>query len=385
MRIIQSELIPIKLWLEDIDEGALEQAKNLANLPHAVHHIVVMPDAHVGYGMPIGGVMATRDVIIPNAVGVDIGCGMCAVRTSVKEINIDALKQIMGKMRDAIPVGFNHHKKKQDEKYMPPVKEELPIVQREYQKALKQIGTLGGGNHFLEIQKGSDDFIWIMVHSGSRNIGKQVADHYNNIAVDINEQLENPTPKEWRLAALAMDSKEGQFYFQEMTYCVNFALASRKLMMERIQGIFTAILGDVEFDHFINIAHNYASLEEHFGEKLWIHRKGATPAMKGQWGIIPGSQGSKSYIVKGTGNEDSFMSCSHGAGRIMGRNEARRTLDLKEEIRKLDEKGVLHAIRGARDLDEASGAYKEISQVMKDQEDLVEIVVELSPLAVIKG
>ncbi|MGD9129935.1 MAG: RtcB family protein [Candidatus Woesebacteria bacterium] len=387
MQLIQSEAIPIKIWLENekIEEGALEQAKHLANLAYAFHHVAIMPDVHQGYGMPIGGVMATKDYIVPNAVGVDIGCGMCAVRTSLKEIKIDALKQIMGKIREAIPVGFKRHPEKQDPKYMPPLKEKLEIVEQQYQRALTQIGTLGGGNHFIEIQKGSDGFIWIMVHSGSRNIGKQVADHYNRIAVELNKKSKKPIPKAWQLAALPIDSEVGKLYFKEMTYCVNFALANRQLMMERIQKIFTTVLGDINFDHFINIAHNYASFETHFGQKVLVHRKGATPAMKDQWGIIPGSQGSKSYIVKGKGNEDSFMSCSHGAGRIMGRKEARRRLNLEEEIRKLDEKGILHGIRGSRDLDEASGAYKAINQVMENQKDLVEIMVELSPLGVVKG
>jgi len=169
-KVITTERIPIKLWLDDIEEGALEQAKNLANLPFAHKWISIMPDSHQGYGMPIGGVLATKEEIIPNAVGVDIGCGMCSLRTNFEEIEKSDLKKIMGIIRDTVPVGFNHHSEKQDEKWMPESDKNLPIVEQEYESARSQVGTLGGGNHFIEIQKGSDGHIWIMIHSGSRNI-----------------------------------------------------------------------------------------------------------------------------------------------------------------------------------------------------------------------
>lgn len=388
-KVISTEKLPIKLWLDDIEDGAMAQVKNLANLPFAFKHISIMPDSHQGYGMPIGGVMATKNVIIPNAVGVDIGCGMCAVKTSLTEIDTEILKKIMGEIRKDIPVGFNHHKEKQDENLMPydglhPIYSR-PIIDREYQSALKQIGTLGGGNHFIEIQKGSDGHIWIMIHSGSRNIGKQVADYYNKIAVSLNEKWRSEVPKKWELAFLPIDSEEGKAYIREMNYCVDFALANRMLMMNRLEDIFAETFGAVSVEPMINIAHNYARMENHFGKNVMIHRKGATLADKNTIGIIPGSQGSKSYIVKGKGNIDSFNSCSHGAGRKMGRKDAERKLNLEEEIKKLDDMGVIHAIRGKGDLDEAPGAYKDIDVVMKNQKDLVEILVELTPLAVIKG
>ena len=379
------------MWLEEIEDGAMEQIKHLAELPFAFSHIAIMPDSHQGYGMPIGGVLATKDVIIPNAVGVDIGCGMCAVKTSLTEIDTETLKKIMGQIREQIPVGFNHQKEAQDENIMPQrdwdfMGEEAPIINNQYTSALKQIGTLGGGNHFIEIQKGSDGHIWIMIHSGSRNLGKQVADHYNKIAVALNKKWHSAVPEEWELAFLPVDSDEGQAYIREMQYCVDFALANRKLMMDRIMQIFSdSISGWVTRNEFINIAHNYAKKEKHLGHEVWVHRKGATLADSDTVGIIPGSQGSKSYIVKGKGNILSFQSCSHGAGRKMGRKEAERTLNLEEEIKKLNDMGVIHAIRGVSELDEAPGAYKNIDEVMKNQEDLVEILVELTPLAVIKG
>jgi tRNA-splicing ligase RtcB len=349
--------------------------------------------------------LATQDVIIPNAVGVDIGCGVGAVKTSLTEIDTPTLKKIMGEIRQTIPVGFDHHKNKQDFRSMPLLngaKDEedaqdtlfcsYQIVSREFNDALKSLGTLGGGNHFIEIQKGSDGYIWIMIHSGSRNLGKQVADFYNDIAVRKNKLWHSSVPEEWELAFLPVDSNEGEAYLREMQYCVDFALANRKLMMERIKLIFAFQIDDVfggqsgvEFDEIINIAHNYVAKEKHFGREVWVHRKGATLADKETIGIIPGSQGTKSYIVKGRGNIHSFKSCSHGAGRRMGRNQAVKDLNFQDEVDSLEKLGVLHSVRGPKDLDEAPGAYKPIDVVMRNQEDLVEILVELTPLAVIKG
>jgi len=387
-QVITSEQIPIKLWLKNIDEGALDQAKNLANLPFAFHHIAIMPDAHEGFGMPIGGVMATKDVVVPNAVGRDIGCGMCTSRSNLVEIDTEKLKRIMQCIRKEIPVGFNHHSKEQDEKWMPQGfdLDALPICKKEYKSALKQVGTLGGGNHFIEIQKGDDGFIWIMVHSGSRHIGSKVADHYDKAAKTLNEKWHSKVNASKQLAFLPLDTQIAKLYWQEMEYCVAFAFSNRKLMVERVKECIRSVMGsDVEFEPLINIAHNYAREEQHFGKEVIVHRKGATSAEAGEKGIIPGSQGTNSYIVMGKGNDESFRSCSHGAGRIMGRKQAQRELNLKEEIKKLDEQGILHAIRGKYDLDEASGAYKPIDEVMENQKDLVEILVELKPLAVVKG
>ena len=415
VRVISSEKVPIKLWLDEIEEGALKQATNLANLPFVFKHIAIMPDSHQGYGMPIGGVMATKGVVVPNAVGVDIGCGMCAVKTSLTELSQEQIKKFFGGSKDyhggirnQVPVGCKHHSKKQDINLMPfvyqiqkyaiengyielPCEEIYPILHSEYLSALKQIGTLGGGNHFIEIQKGSDGYIWIMIHSGSRNLGYKVAKHYNNIAKELNRNWYSQVSKQVDLAFLPLDSEEGQSYLREMNYCVEFALANRKLMMYNIGDIFRNEFGVDSLptnnlcNKMINIAHNYAIMENHFGSNVMVHRKGATSAREGQLGIIPGSQGTKSYIVKGKGNPESFNSCSHGAGRTMSRTKARNELNLEKEITKLDKQGIVHSIRHKNDLDEASSAYKPIDVVMKNQEDLVEIVVELTPLGVIKG
>ena len=261
----------------------------------------------------------------------------------------------------------------------------MHVVKAEYKSALKQLGTLGGGNHFVEIQKDSDKMLWIMIHSGSRNIGKQVADHYNKIAKNLNNLWYSSVDPKVDLAFLPFKTDEARKYYNEMKYCVDFALANRKLMLTRVQEVLVDFFPKISFDEIINIAHNYAAWENHFGQDVVVHRKGATSASKGEIGIIPGSQGTNSYIVEGLGNPESFASCSHGAGRKMGRKEAIRNLDIEEEQRKLDKLGVLHAIRGKRDLEEAPSAYKNIAQVMANQEDLVKIKVELSPLAVVKG
>jgi tRNA-splicing ligase RtcB len=388
-KVISTARIPIKMWLDKAEEGAMEQACNLANLPFAFKQVCLMPDTHHGYGMPIGGVMATRGVVIPNAVGVDIGCGMCAVKTNIpaETVSKEQFVQIMGGIRAVVPLGFEHHKERQDENLMPQGfnPDRMPVVKMQYPAALKQMGTLGGGNHFIELQRCNEGYLWIMIHSGSRNLGKKVADHYNRVAKKLNELWFSSVNPKADLAFLPFRTDEAQAYYREMRYCIEFAFANRKLMIERIQQVVSSTLQGVKYEPVINIAHNYAAWEEHFGEKVVVHRKGATSAKAGETGIIPGSQGTKSYIVEGLGNPESFMSCSHGAGRVMSRSDAIRKLDLEEEKRKLDEQGILHFINEKSDLEEASSAYKDISQVMAFQSDLVKIKVELSPLAGIKG
>ncbi len=390
MKTINSEKIPIKIWTDNVEESAIKQIKNLANFPFAFHHIAIMPDVHKGFGMPIGGVMATKDVIIPNAVGVDIGCGMCAVKTPLKSDNlsVDLLKKIIGQIRQTIPVGFKKHKIPKKEIS----KTKNKIVSQELNSAKYQLGTLGGGNHFIEFQKDGKKNIWIMIHSGSRNLGFKVAKYYNEIAKDLSSKNSVKIPVEWDLAFLYLDSKEGKDYLDEMNYCVNFACENRKLMADLVIGVFIDVLKKEnvkllkkDFGKIIDVAHNYARVEKHFGERVVVHRKGATSAKKGELGIIPGSQGSASYIVNGKGNEESFMSCSHGAGRKMSRKGAQENLKLEEEKKKLEDLGIVHGIRNKRDLDEAAGAYKNIEEVMENQKDLIEVVEKLVPIGVIKS
>jgi tRNA-splicing ligase RtcB (3'-phosphate/5'-hydroxy nucleic acid ligase) len=387
MRQIETERVPIWIWSDDeMEKNVKKQALHLAYHPYTLHHIAMLPDFHLGYGMPIGGVAATApDIIIPEAVGVDISCGMDAVRTSLIEIDREKIIKIVDSIKTKIPVGFSHHAESFGE-YMPKESvRDLPIVNREFSKACKQIGTLGGGNHFCEIQKGSDGYIWAMIHSGSRNLGKQVADHYITEAVKYGEYSDVYIPKNWELAYLDRNDDIGQDYFAEMTYCMKFAEASRRLMMQRVEESILEHVSEVKFLEQYDINHNYARAERHYDINMLVHRKGATAAFKDQVGIIPGSQGTASYIVKGRGNMKSFCSSSHGSGRTMGRGEATRKLNLEEKMKILDDQGVVHDMRSRDKLDEAPGSYKDIENVMKNQMDLVEIIVKLTPLAVIKG
>ena len=381
---------PVKVWAKYVDPHAWKEIDNLSRLPFIYHHLAFMPDVHGGMGMPIGGVLASKKVVVPNAVGVDIGCGMCAVKTNLKadEISKDTIrKEIMSGIRARIPLGMDHHKDLQDEAFMPQGHDidKLHVVSRQYVYARRQVGTLGGGNHFIELQKDDNGFLWIMLHSGSRNLGKQVGDYYNKLAKELNAMYHTAVDPSWQMHFLPLGCKEFTAYWKEMSYCVDFALCNRQLMMERIKEIIADAIPNVEFEPMINIAHNYAAWEHHYGEDVIVHRKGAVRARAGEIGIIPGSQGTSSYIVEGLGCPESFMSSSHGAGRLMSRTEAIKTLSLKKEIEMLDSKGIIHDIRSQNHLDEAASAYKNIDEVMANQQDLVKILTRLSPIAVVKG
>ena len=381
---------PVKMWARELDHKAWMELNNLCSLPFVFHHVALMPDANGGVGMPIGGVLATNNVVIPNAVGVDIGCGMCAIKTNLPVVDIPdevLRKKMMRGVRKRIPMGMEHHKQAQDESLMPEGYDidSTTVVKSQYEAALKQIGTLGGGNHFIEFQRDEEGFLWIMLHSGSRNIGKRVCDHYATIAKNLNQKWLSSVDTSMDLAFLPVGVPEFKQYWTEMQYCVDFALANRRLMMQWIQEVIADTFPDVQFEPMINIAHNYAAWEHHFGQNVIVHRKGAVRAAEGLVGIIPGSQGTRSYIVEGLGNPDSFLSSSHGAGRCMSRTEAVNTLSLKNEIAKLDALNIVHGIRAQKDLEEASTAYKDIDKVMENQSDLVKIKVALTPIAVIKG
>lgn len=381
---------PVKIWTNDVEKSAMRQIENLTTLPFLFHHLAIMPDVHAGKGMPIGGVLACDGAIVPNAVGVDIGCGMCAVKTNWKASEIPQCvlrKGIMKGIRERIPLGMDHHKEKQDVRFLPEGHdiEKMTIVKARQESILREVGTLGGGNHFIELQKDEEDTLWVMIHSGSRNLGARVGAYYNEMAKTLNARWHSVVSPEINLAFLPQGSREFGMYWEEMKYCVDFAFCNRKLMMDRIEEVLADALKGIEFEPMINIAHNYVACESHFGKKVFVHRKGATLAEEGVIGIIPGSQGTASYIVEGLGNRESFCSCSHGAGRRLSRTAAIRTLNMAEEVTQLEAKGIVHAIRNQNDMQEASGAYKDIEEVIANELDLVKIRTRLLPIAVIKG
>jgi tRNA-splicing ligase RtcB len=387
IRIDNSRRIPIKSWCDQAEKSAYDQAVNLTKLECVFHHVALMPDCHTGYGMPIGGVVACIDTIIPNAVGVDIGCGMCAVRTSIsaQELSTNDIRALCSRMRKRIPVGFDHRRTAQHWKGFD-CAPDLAVIRQELNSAKHQLGTLGGGNHFIELQSDNSGLIWLMVHSGSRNFGYKIARDYYKAALAYCERKNISLPDR-DLAHVPMSERVGREYFSAMEFALSFAYENRRLMKKWCKEVIEDFAG-CEFDFEVNIHHNFAAREKHFGRDVIVHRKGATRARTNEWGIIPGSMGSRSYIVRGRGNCESFESCSHGAGRIMGRNEANRRLDIAD-VREALDGVVLQAWpkdrKGKIDLSEAPQAYKNIDDVIAAEDDLVEVVYRLKPLGVIKG
>lgn len=406
--------IPIKIWLrkqEDLEGECQRQALNLANLPFAFGHVALMPDTHPGYGMPIGGILATEEVIVPNAVGVDIGCGMGFVHTNIPvEIlrkvdtpNGKLVQQIIGAIMQEVPVGFAHHKQAQEcaalDRFQPEsFGIEFPSeLLAEIEAGYYQVGTLGGGNHFIELQEDEAGLLGIMLHSGSRNFGYKICSYYNQLAMVLNREWRSTGRNmdvlpEWDLAYLPVDSSEGRSYSIWMNLALEFAKENRQLMMERIKNIifncvekyagFTEITVDME----VNAHHNYVALEEHFGKRLWVHRKGAIRAQQGEPGIIPGAMGSYSYIMEGLGNPESFCSSSHGAGRKMGRKEAEQKFRYEDVLKDLEQNDVtLGTPRKSKISDECRWAYKDIERVIEDERDLVKPIMRLKTVGVIKA
>ncbi len=377
MKIYELGKIPIKAWTEEIEDEALKQAENLSNLDFAFRHIALMPDVHVGFGMPIGGVLAAIDTVVPNAVGVDIGCGLVAAKTDIRHEDIGrrSLEYIVRDGHRKLPLGFQNQRNPRSwEGFQRPPKSD--IIEKELDNASYQLGSLGGGNHFISMEAGSDGHVWIMVHSGSRNFGHTVASHYNKLAQNF---VWNKDSKD--LAYLPLSSPEGRNYFRDMNFVLDFARENRRQILEDFYRIFKEYTCSEEILDQVSCHHNYASREEHFGREVIVHRKGAIKASKGLRAIIPGSMGTSSYIVGGLGNQESFESCSHGAGRDMSRKEANKAID-REDFRK-SMRGIVY--KEGKDLSEAPQAYKDIDQVMEDQKDLCEILVELRPLGVIKA
>jgi len=386
--------VPIKSWCVNPEPSALEQALNVSNHPAIVGHVALMPDLHPGYGMPIGGVAALKDSVSPNMVGVDIACGMMANKFDFKAdwLPHEDMIQIMREIRNHIPMGMKHQKdnsvfKKESKELIDKYKTEIRSLEKgtglvSFDAVAEQLGTLGSGNHFIEMQADEEGFMWFMLHSGSRNIGKCVCDKFNRMAKESNalHKVRLPAPD---LAFLPVDSDEGREYLILLNFCMDFSCLNRECMLKQITESLKKVIGKIpQTLEKINIHHNYAALEEHFGEKVWVHRKGATCATEGKVGIIPGSMGTSSYIVRGKGNEEAFSSCSHGAGRIMGRHAATKTFTM-EQFRKSMQGVVFNCTE--KFLDESPMAYKDIVSVIDEQKDLVEVIHRLKPLAVEKG
>ncbi|MBQ9518939.1 MAG: RtcB family protein [Firmicutes bacterium] len=400
--------LPIKIWQsspEAIEEKCLAQAENLSKLPFAYKWIALMPDTHTGMGMPIGGVIACEGAVIPNAVGVDIGCGMAFVQT---DIPVSLLREAMtgsgtlvqticGDILRNIPVGFNHYKKPQPSKVLDMAKEQgnkyefdkdlIPQIDEGYY----QIGTLGGGNHFIELQQDEDGMCCIMLHSGSRHFGNIVGQYFNKIAAALNEKWYSSVSSEWKLPFLPTDTDEGKRYLDWMRLSMDFAYENRAVMLEKIKETFAKytikyLNMEPHFSGEVNCHHNYADIEHHYGKNVWVHRKGAIRAREGEIGIIPGAMGSYSYIVRGKGNPESFMSSSHGAGRAYSRTAAVNTFAVDKVMVDLKENNVFLAKNNKADVAEESRfAYKDIDQVMECQKDLTEPIKKLFTVGVVKG
>lgn len=410
MFVIYNEKIrkPIKVWLENIDqieESCLEQAYHLADLPFIHKWVCLMPDTHTGKGMPIGGVIATKGVIIPNAVGVDIGCGMNFVSTDIKAAELKEVmtgngtlvQTIIADIMRNVPVGFKSHKEKQ----LSQVLDRALTRAEQYQSnpdlfplidsAYYQVGTLGGGNHFIELQEDQDGYLGIMLHSGSRHFGKSICDVYHKKARALNTEWYSQVPDEYRLAFLPVESNEGQEYITWMNLAMDYAFENRARMMENVKEIVALKIRkylnqEVLFGQEINCHHNYAALENHYDKNVWVHRKGATRVRDGELAVIPGAMGSYSYVVKGKGNEESFCTSSHGAGRAYSRKGAMAAFSCEEVLNDLKEQGiVLGKTKKADVAEESRFAYKDIQTVMENQTDLVEIVSQLKTVAVVKG
>ena len=388
--------VQVHLWTEDVEHSALEQLLNVSRLPIVHPHVAVMPDVHAGIGATVGSVIPTRGAVVPAAVGVDIGCGMNAIRLSLRAEQLpDSLRRVRNEIEAAIPVGFDMHGKDPVRRStITPLAKRLEVIldkhpaiarmqkQRPYDAWVRQMGTLGGGNHFIELCLDEADAVWVMLHSGSRRIGNQIGRYFISLAKkDMENQLGRLPHKD--LAYFQEGARYFDDYVEAVYWAQDYAMVNRREMMRLILMALRTQLPPFEIaKEAINCHHNYVAREHHFGADVYVTRKGAIRAGAGELGIIPGSMGARSYIVRGKGNADSFCSCSHGAGRRMSRSAAKKRFKAKDleaqtvgvECRK--DKGVI---------DEIPGAYKDIDQVMADQSDLVEVVHTLKQVLCVKG
>jgi len=388
---IKGRNVPIELWapIEEVDTQVITQLKNVAALPWVAHHVAVMPDVHLGKGATVGSVIAMHGAVAPAAVGVDIGCGMAAVKTSLTSKDLpDDLRRVRLEIENAIPVGRMSHDTAAWQHAPDPLRDAGQALMEKYAATdapvhtgtvACQMGTLGGGNHFIEICLDTDDTLWLMLHSGSRNVGKVLAEHHIEIARRLkhNEALEDRD-----LAVFLAGTKVFDAYRRDLYWAQEYARFNRQMMLHLLEDVMRKFWPRVTFAEPISCHHNYVAEEVHFGEEVLVTRKGAIRAGRGELGIIPGSMGTKSYIVSGLGNPQSFQSASHGAGRRMSRTQARKRFTLRDLK---DQTAGVECRKDSGVIDETPKAYKNIDSVMKQQQDLVEIVAELKQIVCVKG
>ena len=397
-KIINAEAhygVPVKIFTNDIDSDSIEQLKKMAQLQFIYSHIAVMPDVHVGKGATVGSVIPTKNAIIPAAVGVDIGCGMNAVRLNLKASQLpDNLAPLRHAIERKVPVGFELHKQVKAkassiiplEKRLQPIIQKHPGLVRMLRKFdatwKKQLGTLGGGNHFIELCLDENQDVWIMLHSGSRGLGNVIGTYFIELAKKEAQHRFGHVPDK-DLSYFAEGSASFNDYVEAVEWAQNYAFENRREMMRQILEAIRPLLPPFQMTkEAINCHHNYVSRENHFGEDLLITRKGAIRAGQDELGIIPGSMGARSYIVKGKANPESFCSCSHGAGRKMSRNKAKLLFSQDDLIQQTQ---GIECRKDAGVIDEIPSAYKDIDQVMANQSDLIEIVHTLKQILCIKG
>jgi tRNA-splicing ligase RtcB (3'-phosphate/5'-hydroxy nucleic acid ligase) len=390
---INGRNVPIKIWapLEEVDSKVIGQLKNVAGLPWVAHHVAVMADVHAGRGATVGSVIAMRGAIAPAAVGVDIGCGMAAIETSLRATDLpDDLRALRAAIERAIPVGMDAHPAAAWEGTTDELRTDGAAMMEGYRnlaaapkglgpRVACQAGTLGGGNHFIEVCLDTRDTVWLMLHSGSRHIGKLLADHHIERAQRLQH---NQALADRDLAVFLAGTKAFDGYRRDLYWAQEYALFNRRVMLHLLSEVIRKFWPRVALGAPISCHHNYVAEETHFGEDLLVTRKGAIRAGRGDLGIIPGSMGTKSFIVRGLGNANSFESASHGAGRRMSRGEARRRFTLA------DLRAQTEGVECRKDpgvIDEAPKAYKNIDHVMAQQDDLVEIVAELKQVVCVKG
>ena len=391
MKVLSENKFPVKVWTDFVEPEALEQLNNLAGLPFIHKHIAVMPDVHAGKGSTIGSVIPTVGAVIPAAVGVDIGCGMCAVPTSLTASDLpDSLKGLREAIEKSIPVGFAGH---QDASHLhgheiehcqDPAYDHLMSKYGIAGEPTLQMGTLGGGNHFIEICLSETQQVWIMLHSGSRGIGNKIGTRFIELAKKDMEKHFISLP-DADLAYLPEGTEHFNDYVDAVEWAQEYAMLNRKVMLRRIIDVMLKHFPHMRVDidnRAVNCHHNYINREHHFGKNCIVTRKGAVRARAGELGIIPGSMGTRSYIVEGLGNAESFHSCSHGAGRTMSRTKAKATFTVEDQQKATE--GV-ECRKDAGVIDEIPMAYKDIDKVMEDQKDLVRPIHVLKQVLCVKG